>query len=129
MTTQELLEKISHHGLDSSSKEEIIRLACAYWHEDFLPDIGRILKLGREQQKRAGYLTELFSMYHCVDESRALQLVALAHRIKTRAKPPHNNNNPDQIAAEWGLVENINPFLGDILYYQTRHYKHIPENN
>ncbi len=129
MTTQELLEKISHQGLVSSTKEEIIRLACAYWHEDFLPDTDRLLKLGVEQQKRAGYLTERFSLYHCVNESRALQLVELAYRIKARVNPIHNNNNPDQVAAEWGLVENINPFLGDILYYQTRHYQHTPNNN
>ena len=128
MTKQALLEKISQQGLANSTKEEIIRLACAYWYEDFLPDMNRLLKLGVEEQKRAGYLTEFFSLYHCVHESRALQLVELAHRIKGRINLVYNKDNPDQIAAEWGLVENIAPFINDILYYQTRHYQHIPDN-
>ena len=127
MTTQELLEKISHQGLGNTSKDEMVRLACAYWHENFWPDVDRILQLDKETQRTAGYLTEFFSSFHCVEKERIAKLVKLAHRIKANVHPNLDLQVMTTIAEEWGVKENMSLFLDDILFYQTRHYKHHGE--
>lgn len=123
MNTQQLLERIARQGLNATSTEDMVRLACAYWYENFIPDLENTLQLPKQQLWIIGYLTQYFSTFHCVEDERALQLVKVAHEIKDIAKPGQSEN-VDDIAARWGLSENINKFLGDILYYQTRHYKH-----
>lgn len=124
MDTQTLLEKVSQKVLDSSSSEQMIRLACAYWHEGFIPDTEKIKMLGEEPQHRAGYLTEFFAAFNCLDSANRKQLIAAAERIRSFKQPRANTDNPDDIAVGWGLDDNINAFLKDILYYQTRHYRH-----
>lgn len=124
MNTFELLEKIAKQGLGATSSEEMVKLACAYWHENFFPDVGKVNQLPSDQQRLIGYLTEFFSMFNCVDESRALRLVDISAKIKTAVNPIPANDNADDVAGEWGLEENMNSFLGDILHYQTRHYRH-----
>lgn len=123
MDTQSLLEKVAAQGLSASSKDEIVLLARAYWHEGFVPDLDRVLRLPSDRQKLAGYLTEFFSMFYCMEEERALALAEVARRIKAAATPRLAENNKDQLAAEWGLVDTINVFLPDILPYQKRHYR------
>lgn len=124
MKTQELLEKIGKQGLAATTKDEMVRLACAYWHEDFLPDINHIMSFSTEEQRIMGYLTEFFASFHCVEESRIKKLVELANRIKSVLNPAITTNGPDEIAAEWGVTDNMDRFLDDILFYQTRHYVH-----
>ena len=63
-------------------------------------------------------------MFSCVEEARAVKLVNIANQIKAVAKPQPSTANDHELAGEWGLSENIYEFLPDILYYQTRHYKH-----
>jgi hypothetical protein len=123
METQLLLERVAAQGLENSSRDEVVSLARAYWHEGFSPDLDRILRLPSDQQKMAGYLTEFFSMFYCMEEERALALVDISNRIKAAVAPNHEENDNDKLAAEWGLVETINTFLPDILPYQTRHYR------
>jgi hypothetical protein len=123
MDTQELLVKIASQGLDSTSTDEMVELACAYWYENFSPDLDKTLQLPREQLQIIGYLTQYFSTFNCVEDARALQLVRVASNIKDVVKPSRSDN-VDDIAARWELHENINKFLGDILFYQTRHYRH-----
>lgn len=123
MDTQQLLEKIARQGLDATSTDEIVELACAYWYENFSPDLDKTLQLTHQQLLVIGYLTQYFSTFNCVEDARALQLVGIANKIKDVVKPSQSEN-VDDIAARWGLSDNINKFLGDILMYQTRHYKH-----
>ena len=125
MSPEGLIEKIAKQGLASTPAEDMVSLACAFWHEGFIPNFDKISHLPKNQLQLIGYLTEFFSLFHCVAETRATELVNLAGKIKTIVKPQPTSNNPDDIAAEWGLTENMNKFLGDILYYQTRHYRHI----
>lgn len=119
-----LLKKIAKHGIEDSSKKDIIEMACAYWHDDFLPDLEKIQSLPLEQQKIIGYITEFFSTFNCVEKDRAKKLVQISNKIKTAVKPVSTPSNNDEIAAEWGLTENLNKFHKDILFYQTRHYQH-----
>jgi hypothetical protein len=127
METSAVLNKVARQGLSASSTDEIIRLACAYWHEVFSPDIDNAKLLPVEQQKIIGYLTEFFSTFNIVKKERAINLVSLAHELKNQIDPVSNNSNADEIAAEWGLSENLNEFHKDILFYQTRHYVHESE--
>jgi hypothetical protein len=124
MDTSSVLLKVAKQGLLASSTDEIVKLACAYWHEGFLPDIGSAMLLPLEQQKRIGYITEFFSTFNIVEKERATKLVGLALKLKKKIAPDRNDSNADEIAAEWGLDENLNDFHKDILFYQTRHYEH-----
>lgn len=124
MDTSTVLLKLAKQGLLASSTDEIIKIACAYWHEDFLPDIDSAKLLPVEQQKIIGYLTEFFSTFNIVEKDRAIKLVGLAQELKKQISPAGNDSNEDEIAAEWGLAENLNDFHKDILFYQTRHYVH-----
>lgn len=124
MSPEILIEKIAKQELASTSVEDMVSLACAFWHEGFIPDFDKICHLPKNQLQLIGYLTEFFSLFHCVAETRAIELVNLANKIKVIVQPQPTADNPDEIAAEWGLTDNMNKFLGDILYYQTRHYHH-----
>jgi hypothetical protein len=124
MDTSTLLLKVAKQGLLASSTDEIVNLACAYWHEAFLPDIDSAKLLPVEQQNIIGYITEFFSTFNIVEKDRAIKLVELAHKLKKQVAPVSNDSNADEIAAEWGLAENLNDFHKDILFYQTRHYVH-----
>jgi hypothetical protein len=124
MDTNAVLLAVAKQGLLASSTDEIVKLACAYWHEDFLPDIDSAKLLPAEQQKVIGYLTEFFSTFNVVEKKRAIELVGLAHELKNQIAPIGNDSNADEIAGEWGLAENLNDFHKDIIFYQTRHYMH-----
>jgi hypothetical protein len=124
MDTSSVLNKVARQGLSASSLDEIIKLACAYWHEGFLPDIDSSKLLPVEQQQIIGYLTEFFSTFNIVEKERAIKLVGLAYELKNQITPVVNDSNADEIAAEWGLADNLNDFHQDILFYQTRHYVH-----
>ena len=89
-----------------------------------MPDIASVKLLPQEQQKIIGYLTEFFSTFNVVEKERTIQLVELASKLKEQITPVFNDQNMDEIAAEWGLDENLNTFHKDILFYQTRHYEH-----
>ena len=123
MDIQQLLEKIPRQGLDATSTDEMVELVCAYWYENYGPDLERTLQLSHQQLPVIGYLTQYFSTFNCVDDARALQLVEVTNKIKDVVKPSQSENVDDN-AARWGLRENINKFLVDILCYQTCHYKH-----
>ena len=118
-----LLKKIAEHGIENSSSKDIIQIACAYWHDDFLPDNKEIDSLPLKQQQIIGYITEFFSTFNCVEKERALMLVQFANKIKDTVKPAPKPSNTDEIAAEWGLTENLNKYHKDIMFYQTRHYQ------
>lgn len=124
MNTFALLKKISAHKLSEASSKEIVEIACAYWHEQFLPELKDIESLPLEQQKVIGYMTEFFSTFNCVDKEQAMKLINIANTIKKHIQPFQSSSNTDEIAAEWGLIENLNNFHKDILQYQTRHYQH-----
>lgn len=89
-----------------------------------MPDTDSVKSLPVEQQRIIGYLSEFFSTFNVVEKERAIKLVEFANKLKERATPVCNNDNADEIAAEWGLDENLNKFHKDILFYQTRHYEH-----
>jgi len=120
----DLLKKVTGQNLENSSVEEITELACAYWHENFVPALEDIEILSKDQQIKAGYITEFFSTFNCIDRDQTLRLVEISTALKMKFKPAENEKNTDEIAAEWGLSENLNRFHKDILFYQTRHYKH-----
>lgn len=124
MDTSTILLKVAKQGLSASSTDEIVKLACGFWHEGFFPDIDSVKPLPVEQQKIVGYLTEFFSTFNIVEKERAIKLVDLAHDLKIQIAPVVNESNADEIAAEWGLADNLNGFHKDILFYQTRHYVH-----
>lgn len=126
MDIQAVLEKVAQQGLAATSGDEIMLLACAYWHENFNPDLARVKQLTIQEQKVIGYLTKYFSAFNCIDEPHALELIDAANQIKAWAKPTISKDNDDDFAAEWGLADNINQFLPDILFMQTRHYIHTP---
>lgn len=125
MNIQLTLENVAQQGLLKSSSDEMMLLACAFWHEDFLPDLLRIEALPVNDQKIIGYLIKFFSAFNCIGENRAAELADLSEKIRVRVKPLPSDN-VDDFAAQWGLAENINPFLPDILHMQTRHYIHTP---
>lgn len=124
MNASNVLFKVAEQGLNSSTREEFIALACAYWHEDFFPDMASVKNLPHKQQLIIGYLTEFFSTFNVVEKERAIRLVEFSNALKNQLKPVSNDNNADEIAAEWGLAENINEHHQHILFYQTRHYEH-----
>ncbi len=124
MNRDALLKKIAVQGIEATSFDEMVVLACAFWHEGFVPNLDNIKHLDAEELKVAGYLVEIFSTFNCVDDSKAKSLQAFANHIKQHILPQPDKDNPDEIAAEWGLKENLDQHLGKLLYYQTRHYKH-----
>ena len=124
MNTGDLLTQVAAQGLSSVTKEDMVKLACAYWHEHYVPDVNRVLTLDTEELRVAGYLTEFFSTFNCLEEQDALRLVNVANKIKALLKPGYRESDLDEIAKEWGMTRNLNPFLADLLFYQTRHYKH-----
>lgn len=117
-----VIKNLTDDNLSSMSSDEIIQIACAYWHEDYVPDLDKIKKLNAKHQLIIGYLTEFFSAFNCVGKERTSLLVDIAHQIKSWLEPEVNPDNTDIIAGEWGLSNNINAFHADILYYQTRHF-------
>lgn len=125
-TTQQLLQKIVSQGMNNAEGEDVAALACAYWHEGFLPDVEQIARLPVEQQHLAGYLTEFFSTFNCLalEQSKKLIAAAMAIRQLNPPEPITDNIEVDDIAKEWGLTQGINNYLKDILPFQTRHYKH-----
>jgi hypothetical protein len=124
MDSSAVLLKVAKQGLLASSADEIVQLACAYWHENFMPDIVYAKHLPIEEQRIIGYLTEFFSTFNVVEKERTIKLVALANELKEQINPVFNDQNMDEIAAEWGMDENLNDFHKHFLFYQTRHYKH-----
>ena len=120
----DLLEKVTGQNIELSSVEDITELACAYWHEGFVPALEDLERLSEDQKINAGYITEFFSTFNCVNRKQALELVEVSSALKSRLKPVEDEANSDEIAGEWGLKENLNKFHKDILFYQTRHYKH-----
>ena len=123
MDTQLLLEKIAKQGLEQSSTDEMVSLACAYWHENFTPDINRIGHIPYKEQITIGYLTKFFLSFHCVSSVRKRALLDIESKIKLIANPKSMDRDDDEFASEWGMTESINKFIADILPYQTRHYK------
>lgn len=65
--------KIHLYGFMSFTKEDMVKLACAYWHEHYVSDVNRVLTLDTEELRVAGYLTELFSTFNCLEEQDALR--------------------------------------------------------
>jgi hypothetical protein len=128
MDINAVLIAVAKQGLLASSTDEIVKLACAYWHEGFIPNIDSAKLLPAEQQKIIGYLTEFFSTFNVVEKERAIKLVGLAHELKKQIAPVGNDSNSDEIAGEWGLAENLNEFHKDLLFYQTRHYVYESES-
>jgi len=126
MDIQNTLEKVAKQGLNASSGDEMLLLACAYWHENFTPDLTRIKLLADREQHVIGYLTQFFSTFNCITDVRTTKLSATANIIRSWTNPTVAKDNFDDIAAEWGLSESISIFLGDILFFQTRHYEHTP---
>lgn len=124
MNTFSLLKKIASNSLTEASSEDIVKIACAYWYEHFLPDIKKIESLPVEQQKIIGYITEFFSTFNCVEKKQAVTLVSIASTIKKHIEPEPSESNTDEIAAEWGLEDNLNKYHSAFLKYQTRHYQH-----
>ena len=49
MNPQILIEQIAQHGLASTSADDMVALACAYWHEGFIPDFDRSTHLPKSQ--------------------------------------------------------------------------------
>jgi hypothetical protein len=98
MDTQQRPEKIARQGLDATTTDEMVQLACAYWYENFTPDLEKTLQLPHKQLPVIGYLTQYFSTFNCVEETRTLQLVEVANKIKDVVKPTQSEN-VDDIAA------------------------------
>ncbi len=124
MNAFSLIKQTAENGLKSLSSEEVVQIACAYWHENYTPDLEEVKKLEPEQQAIVGYMTEFFSTFNCVSKKRTIDLIETAREIKSWINSVVNPENPDEIAGEWGLVENLNEYHKDFLFYQTRHYQH-----
>lgn len=60
-----------------------------------------------------------------LSDNEAETLTDLSNLLREEITITPNYDNTHDLAAEWGLEENISPFLEVILPYQTRHYKHV----
>lgn len=58
---------------------------------------------------------------YCVYQFLIMAVPVISPSFK---QPRAHTDNPDDIAAEWGLSDDINVFQKDIIYYQTWHYRH-----
>lgn len=124
MDPQALLQKVASTGISAAGKEDMIELACAFWHEGFVPDSAKIMQLDAARRQVAGYLTEVFSTFNVLDVASAKRLLEVAKQIKSTFEVDIQVESEDEIAGEWGLMEGIGQHLDYLLYYQTRHYVH-----
>ena len=124
MDSHKLLNTMAKQGLSSTTKDQMITLACAFWHEAFVPDVDFFLASSQEEQRTAGYLIEFFSIFNCLNEEETESLLSVTQALKNKLQPNFKASNLDDIAQEWGMEESIMPFMDELLSYQTRHYRH-----
>jgi hypothetical protein len=129
----EVIEK----DLSEANSESIKALALAIWYENFVPEVASICDL--QQVKRAGYLLERLTAFHCVTPvvrqslkekikflevraSEEMQLLPLSYVV--------NNNRTliDPLAQRWHLSDSFRVHIQSLLPYQTRHYKYNRDN-
>jgi len=123
--SEEVLIRIASSGLSKAAKEDVVQLACAIWHEGYVPSVEFILSRGKEEQRIIGYLTEFLAAFEVLSLDQIKTLVWVAEEIKEQLQPQYKEaKGLDDIAKEWGMDVGINDYLEHILFYQTRHYKH-----
>ena len=59
-----LLASVSASRLVLSDPTELERLACAFWHENYVPSHSFLNSLSVEERAVAGYLIEFFSGFN-----------------------------------------------------------------
>ena len=125
VSTEEVLIRIAASGLSKAAKEDVVQLACAIWHEEYVPSVEFILRREKEEQRTIGYLTEFLAAFEVLSLVQIKTLVRVAEEVKEQLHPQYKEvRGLDDIANEWGMDVGINDYLEHILFYQTRHYKH-----
>ena len=128
MNVQEQFERVVRSPLNALSANELKPVALAFWHENYLPALDNLENI---ELQRSGYLIDLFAAFNCVEDARHEKLMQLLDEIKKeladRLEEIHRLSehfSDDEIAQEWGLAEDANEAVHDLLPYQTRHYAH-----
>ncbi len=118
----------------------VAELAKALWHDLNAPEqANNVLQSGIQRplhKRRALYLIDLFRRFSCVTDAQYQNLTQIVNDGRSALSdaelvPPHGKGTRavaklsvtgDQVALAWGLREDLNARLGDVLQYQTRHY-------
>ncbi len=119
-TTEKVLLRIALAGMEKAKREDFIHVACAFWHEGYVPNLSKFRMLSKEEKRVVGYLTEYFTGFSVLNRRQSLALLKVSDKIKVEVKPECNEfSRIDPVAKEWGLTAGMDRHLSDLLLYRT----------
>lgn len=123
---QKTFESVARAGLSRAKKRDVVVVARAVWHEDFVPDLYSLRGQGR---KDGGYLVDYLSRFSVLPKEKRRHLSTLAKEFR-----PHGDLDSlkgagaDPLSLLWGATSDLNEYVNDLLPMQTRHYARAHKN-
>ncbi|WP_322002300.1 hypothetical protein [Marinobacter alexandrii] len=114
------LLNVARKGLKNSSADEVVTAAVEVWHKRYLPNLSG---LSVDEQRVAGYLVDRLSRFNCLSLEQKKLLQGVAAKAKQNVPKRVSHSRVDALAKNWGLEEDLKPFMPALMPYQTRHYK------